>query len=70
MQMLFLEYINQDNRLNHQPRGTILCSNCTTILFDLMNMPWAITARLACIVTGLITDYLYYTHNLIRVLPR
>lgn len=37
MQLLFLEYLNKANRLNHHPVWyNTLMSNCTTIMFDLI----------------------------------
>ena len=61
MQMLFLEYLNQANRLNHQPRWyNTLVSNCTTILFDLMEHAMGNIPRdYRVLLPGLLPDYLY-----------
>lgn len=61
MQMLFLEYLNQANRLNHQPRWyNTLVSNCTTILFDLMEYAMGNIPRdYRVLLPGLLPDYLY-----------
>ena len=61
MQMLFLEYLNQANRLNHQPRWyNTLVSNCTTILFDLKDYATGSVPRdYRVLLPGLLPDYLY-----------
>lgn len=61
MQMLFLEYLNQANRLNHQPRWyNTLVSNCTTILFDLIEHAMGNVPRdYRVLLPGLLPDYLY-----------
>lgn len=61
MQMLFLEYLNQANRLNHQPRWyNTLISNCTTILFDLSEYAMGNVPRdYRILLPGLLPNYLY-----------
>ena len=61
MQMLFLEYLNKANRLNHQPRWyNTLVSNCTTILFDLMEHAMGDIPRdYRVLLPGLLPHYLY-----------
>ncbi|WP_122901273.1 DUF4105 domain-containing protein [Acinetobacter sp. B51(2017)] len=61
MQMLFLEYLNKANRLNHQPRWyNTLVSNCTNILFDLMEHAMGNIPRdYRVVLPGLLPNYLY-----------
>jgi hypothetical protein len=61
MQMLFLEYLNKVNRLNHQPLWyNTLVSNCTTILFDLSEHAMGHIPRdYRVLLPGLLPNYLY-----------
>ena len=61
IQMLFLEYINKANRLNHKPVWyNTYVSNCTTILFDLMeHAVGEIPRDYRVTLPGLIPNYLY-----------
>lgn len=61
IQMLFLEYINKANRLNHKPVWyNTYVSNCTTILFDLMeHAVGEIPRDYRITFPGLIPNYLY-----------
>ena len=61
LQMLFLEYLNQANRLNNKPRWyNTLVSNCTTILFDFLEYVIGDIPRdYRVILPGLLPEYLY-----------
>ena len=61
IQMLFLEYLNKANRLNHRPVWyNTLMSNCTTILFDLVEHAIGDIPRdYRVILPGLLPEYLY-----------
>ena len=61
IQMLFLEYLNQANRLNNKPRWyNTLVSNCTTILFDLTEHATGSVPRdYRVVLPGLLPNYLY-----------
>lgn len=61
MQMLFLEYLNQANRLNNTPRWyNTLISNCTTILFDLVEHAIGQVPRdYRVMLPGLLPNYLH-----------
>jgi hypothetical protein len=61
IQMLFLEYLNQANRLNNKPRWyNTLLSNCTTILFDLTEHATGSVPRdYRVVLPGLLPNYLY-----------
>ena len=66
MQMLFLEFLNKANRLNNHPAWyNTLTSNCTTILFDLMEHATGdIPKDYRILLPGLIPRYLYETEQL------
>ncbi len=68
MQMLFLEYLNKANRLNHHPRWyNTLFSNCTTILFDLTEHAMGNVNRdYRALLPGLLPNYLYDAGQLDR----
>ena len=61
MQILFLEYLNKANRLNNTPRWyNTLISNCTTILFDLLEHTVGSVPRdYRIVLPGLLPYYLY-----------
>lgn len=61
IQLLFLEYLNKANRLNHTPTWyNTYVSNCTTILFDLMeHAVGEIPRDYRVTLPGLIPNYLY-----------
>lgn len=61
IQMLFLEYLNKANRLQHTPVWyNTYVSNCTTILFDLMEHAIGQIPRdYRVTLPGLIPNYLY-----------
>lgn len=61
IQMLFLEYLNKANRLNHTPTWyNTYVSNCTTILFDLLeHAVGQIPRDYRVVLPGLIPNYLY-----------
>ncbi|ANF81568.1 hypothetical protein A3K93_04800 [Acinetobacter sp. NCu2D-2] len=61
MQILFLEYLNKANRLNNQPRWyNTLVSNCTTILFDLVEYTVGRVPRdYRVVLPGLLPEYLH-----------
>lgn len=61
LQMLFLEYLNNANRLNNKPKWyNTLVSNCTTILFDLMEYAVGEIPRdYRITLPGLLPEYLY-----------
>ena len=61
IQMLFLEYLNKANRLQHTPTWyNTYVSNCTTILFDLMeHAVGQIPRDYRVTLPGLIPNYLY-----------
>ena len=61
IQLLFLEYLNKANRLNHTPTWyNTYVSNCTTILFDLMeHAVGEIPRDYRVTLPGLIPNYLH-----------
>lgn len=61
IQLLFLEYLNKANRLNNTPAWyNTYVSNCTTILFDLMeHAVGEIPRDYRVTLPGLIPNYLY-----------
>ena len=61
IQMLFLEFLNKANRLNHTPVWyNTYISNCTTILFDLLeHAVGQIPRDYRVTLPGLIPNYLY-----------
>ncbi|KAF7276214.1 hypothetical protein GWI33_010811 [Rhynchophorus ferrugineus] len=60
MQELFLSYLQQGQALNQHPRWyNTLLSNCTTIIFDMMNNIEPVPVDYRVLLSGLLPSYLY-----------
>lgn len=65
MQELFLSYLQQGKALQTEPRWyNTLFSNCTTIIFDMMNNIEPIPIDYRVLLSGLLPSYLYDEHVL------
>lgn len=60
LQKLFLSYLNKGKNLQTQPRWyNTLYSNCTTLIFDMINAIHPLPADYRLILSGLLPNYLY-----------
>lgn len=60
LQQLFISYLKKGDALNHKPRWyNTLFSNCTTLIFDMVNAIHPLPADYRLIMSGLLPNYLY-----------
>ena len=65
LQKLFVSYLKKGKALQQQPRWyNTVFSNCTTIIFDMVNAIHPLPADYRLIVSGMLPDYLYDIHAL------